>query len=150
MTLKQRIDADVKSAMLARESERVDTLRVLKGAILNEEVATGQREQGLNDEAIEKVVAREIKKRDEAAELYEKGGNAPSAAKERAERKILSEYLPKQLSDDELAVVVQEVIGDLEEGIHMGKVIGAVKQKVGNQADGARVAAVVQKALQNR
>lgn len=148
MSLKERIDADVKSAMLARDSERVDVLRGLKGAILNEEITTGQREAGLSDEVVEKVVAREVKKRDEPAQLYDKGGNAASADKERAEKEILSEYLPKQLSDDELDNTVKEALADAGEDVHMGKLIGAIKQKIGNQADGARIAAAVQKALQ--
>lgn len=147
MSLKQRIDADVKSAMLARDSERVDVLRGLKGAILNEEITTGQREAGLDDDAVERVIAREIKKREEAAQLYDKGGNAASADKERAEKEMLSAYLPQQLSDEELEAVVKTVLDELGEAAHMGKAIGAVKQKVGTAADGARIAAAVQRAL---
>ncbi|MGH7928610.1 MAG: GatB/YqeY domain-containing protein [Candidatus Binatia bacterium] len=147
MSLKQRIDADVKAAMLAGDRERADVLRGLKSAILYEEVARNQRTEGLNDEAIEKVIAREAKKRDEAAGLYEKGGSTASADKERAEKAIVSEYLPKQISDIELDAVVKDAVEEAGGDTHAGKIIGAVKQKVGNQADGARVASAVQKAL---
>lgn len=145
--LKERINADLKSAMLSGDREKADVLRGLKSAILNEEIATEQREAGLSDEAIEKVVAREVKKRDEAAELYARGGNELAAGKERAEKELLSEYLPRQLSDEQLDEVARAAVEGAGEGAHIGKVIGAVKAKVGNSADGARVAAAVQKAL---
>lgn len=145
--LKERINADVKTAMLAGEREKADVLRGLKSAILYEEVAQKQRESGISDEAIEKVIVREVKKRDEAAGLYEKGGNAAAADKERAEKALLSDYLPKQLSDEELDAMVKSAIEEAGSEAHMGKIIGAVKQKAGSQADGARVAAAVQKAL---
>lgn len=147
MSLKERINADVKTAMLSGDRETADVLRGLKGAILNEEIATKQRENGLGDEAIEKVIVRECKKRDEAAGLYEKGGNNLAAGKERAEKELLSGYLPKQLTDEELDTIAQAAASEAGEGAHMGKIIGAVKQSVGSQADGARVAAAVQKAL---
>lgn len=145
--LKQRIDADVKSAMLSGDREKADVLRGLKSAILYEEVALKRREDGLADEAIEKVIVRECKKRDEAAEMFEKGGNAEAASKERYEKELLSVYLPQQLGESELDAVVKSAIDEAGTDAHMGKLIGAVKQKVGNQADGARVAAAVQKAL---
>jgi len=145
--LKTKINADLKTAMLTGDRERADILRGLKSAILNEEIATKQRESGLGDEAIEKVVAREIKKRDEAAELYEKGGNATAADKERAETEVIKVYLPQQLSDEELVEIAEGAVAEAGDGAHMGKVIGAVKAKVGNRADGARVAAAVQKAM---
>lgn len=146
--LKDRINADVKAAMLAGDSARAEVLRGLKSAILYEEVASKQREAGLDDAAIEKVVAREIKKRDEAAGLYEKGGNAQAARKERAEKDMLSVYLPRQLSDDELGRIIAEAISEAGAGVHAGKVIGTVKAQVGSRADGARVAAAVQRAFQ--
>lgn len=145
--LKDRINADVKSAMLIRDRERADVLRGLKSAILYEEVALNKRDDGLGDEAIEKVIVREIKKRDEAAVLYTRGGNDEAANKERAEKEIISVYLPQQLSDEELDKIATEAITDAGADAHVGKVIGAVKTSVGNKADGARVAAAVQKAF---
>lgn len=148
--LKDRIQADVKTAMLARDELKTQTLQGLKSAILYEEVAKNARETGLDDTSIEQVIAREVKKRAEAAELFEKGGNAASAEKERAEKEILSVYLPKQLSEEEIAVAVKEIVAELKpEGPKdMGRVIGAVKSKLGNAADGALVAKLVKESLQ--
>lgn len=149
MTLKAQIDADLKTAMLARDEFVTTTLRGLKAAILNEEVAKGERETGLGDEAIEQLVAREAKKRDEAARLFEQGGNQASADKERAEKELLGKYLPEQLSEDEVAQLVDDVISEVKpEGMKdMGRVIGAVKAKAGNTADGALVAKLVKEKL---
>lgn len=150
MPLKEQINADLKTAMLARDAFRTDTLRGLKAAILNEEVAKGARETGLGDEAIEQLIAREAKKRDEAANLFEQGGNQASADKERAEKVLLSAYLPEQLTEDEIKKIVDETVAEIQpEGMKdMGRVIGAVKAKAGNAADGALVAKLVKDSLQ--
>jgi uncharacterized protein YqeY len=150
MSLKERIDADLKTAMLARDAFRTDTLRGLKAAILNEEVAKGARETGLGDDAIEQLIAREAKKRDEAANLFEQGGNQVSADKERAEKVLLSEYLPEQLSEEDIKKLVDTAVAEIKpEGMKdMGRVIGAVKAKAGNSADGALIAKLVKDSLQ--
>jgi uncharacterized protein YqeY len=149
--LKERINADLKSAMIARDVVTTQTLQGLKSAILYEEVAKNLREAGLEEAAIEQVVAREVKKRDEAAELFEKGGNTASAEKERAEKKVLAIYLPEQMSEKELVAVVTDVIAKLKpEGPKdMGRVIGAVKAKVGNAGDGSLIAKLVKDSLQS-
>ncbi len=148
--LTDRINADLKEAMLARDEFVTMTLRGLKAAILNEEVAKGARDTGLGDEAIEQLIARESKKRDEAAKLFEQGGNQASADKERAEKELLSKYLPEQMSEDEIKVLVAETIAELKpEGMKdMGRVIGAVKARAGNAADGAMIAQLVKDSLQ--
>lgn len=148
--LKDRIYADLKSAMLARDGVKVQTLQGLKSAILYEEVAKKVRDTGLDEPQIEQVIAREAKKRDEAAELFDKGGNAESAAKERTEKEILKVYLPEQMSEAEISIVVHEVIAELKpDGMKdMGRVIGAVKGRLGNTADGAIVAKLVKESLQ--
>lgn len=150
MSLIDRINADLKVAMLAREALRVETLRGLKAAITNEEVAKRVRDTGLDDSAIEQLIARESKKRDESAELFERGGNQASADKERAEKEILSIYLPEQLSEADIQKLVDEAVATLKpEGMKdMGKVIGAVKAKAGNTADGALIANLVKTSLQ--
>lgn len=149
-TLKDRIQADLKSAMLARDTLKTQTLQGLKAAILNEEVAQKIRETGLDDNKVEQLIARESKKRDEAAELFEKGGNQASADKERAEKAILSVYLPEPLSEAEIQKVVDEVVAEIKPvgPKDMGRVIGAVKSRVGNAADGAVVAKLVKNSLQ--
>lgn len=149
MALKQRIQDDLKAALLGGDRFVGETLRGLKAAILNEEVATGKRDEGLDDSEIEKIVAKEVKKRNESAALYEQNDRAESAADERREAEIMSVYLPKQLSEDELAAVVEAAIKQLgANGMSdMGKVIGVVKSKVGNTADGALVAKIVKEKL---
>lgn len=146
----ERINADLKTAMLARDAFQTETLRGLKAAILNEEVATGKRDTGLSDEDIEKLIAREAKKRDEAANLFEQGGNQESADKERREKELLSQYLPEQLSEDDIKKLVDDAVAEINpEGMKdMGRVIGAVKAKAGNAADGALVAKLVKEKLQ--
>lgn len=149
MSLKEQIDADLKTAMLARDEFVTTTLRGLKAAILNEEVAKGARETGLGDTVIEQLIAREAKKRDEAAKLFEQGGNQVSADKEREEKKLLGKYLPEQMSEDEVRALVEKVIAEVQpDGMKdMGRVIGAVKASAGNTADGALIADMVKKAL---
>lgn len=149
-SLVERINADLKTAMLARDAFTTETLRGLKAAILNEEVSKGARETGLDEAAVEQLIAREAKKRDEAANLFEQGGNQASADKERAEKVLLSAYLPEQLSEAEIQALVDEAIAELKpEGMKdMGRVIGAVKAKAGNTADGALVAKLVKDSIQ--
>lgn len=147
--LKDRINADLKSAMLARDVVRTQTLQGLKAAILNEEVAQKVRDIGLAEQEIEKIIARECKKRDEAAELFDRGGNAESAAKERIEKEILQVYLPQQMSETELNELIEATIAEVKPaGMQdMGRVIGAVKAKAGNTADGALVARLTKEKL---
>lgn len=149
-SLVERINADLKTAMLARDAFTTETLRGLKAAILNEEVSKGARETGLDEAAVEQLIAREAKKRDEAANLFEQGGNQASADKERAEKVLLSAYLPEQLSGAEVQALVDTAIAELKpEGMKdMGRVIGAVKAKAGNTADGALVAKLVKDSIQ--
>lgn len=141
--LKERLTENIKTAMLAGDKPRVEVLRGLKAAILNEEVAKGVRDTGLSDEQIQQVFAREVKKRIEAADLYVKAGRQELADTENYQKGIIEEFLPQQLSDEELAGIVDAAIAELGEGAHMGQVIGAVKSKVGQSADGARIAAAV-------
>jgi uncharacterized protein len=139
----------MKAALLGGDRFVGDTLRVLKAAILNEEVATGKREIGLSDEEIEKIIAKEVKKRGESATLYEQNGRGELAENERKEAGILAAYLPKQLGEDELRAIITAKISEL--GVSgpqgMGQVIGAVKQQVGNSADGAVIAKIVKEQL---
>ncbi len=147
--LKTRLDQDIKTALLAGDKTLATTLRGLKSVILYEEVAKGLRDDGLDDERIIGLFAKEAKKRQESADLYKQGGNEERAQAELTEKSVIEGYLPKQLSDEELAIIVDEVISGL--GISgpqaMGQVIGAVKQKTTGQADGARVAQTVKERL---
>lgn len=148
--LKQRLDQDLKAALLGGDKTLATTLRGLKSVILYAEVAAGNRDQGLPDEEIIILFAKEAKKRQESADLYKQGGDEARAQAELAEKKVIETYLPQQLSDDELVALVDQVIADL--GVSgpqaMGQVIGAVKQKTSGTADGARVAAIVKERLE--
>lgn len=149
MALKARIDADVKAAMLGGDKFKAEVLRGLKASILNEEVATGKRDEGLDDASIEQVVAREVKKRNESKMLYEQNNRPDLAENEQNEADILALYLPQQLTEDELQAIITTVIAELgaSSPADMGRVIGAVKAKVGNTASGALVAEIVKKSL---
>lgn len=149
MALKARIDDDLKAALLGRQSFVAQTLRGLKAVILNEEVASGKRDEGLADSEIETIIAREVKKRNESIMLYEQNGRAELAEDEKKEAEILSAYLPEQLSDDALKAIITAKIDQL--GVSgpqaMGQVIGVVKAQVGTSADGATIARLVKEAL---
>lgn len=150
MSLKQRIDADLKTAMLAGDRLKVDTLRGLKGAILNEEVAQKQREAGLSDDAILKLLAREAKKRVESAGFFEQGGKPESAQKELDEKEIIDSYLPEALSEDEVGAIISQAVSDLGASGNpqmMGQVIAKVRAEVGPTADGGLIAKLVKELL---
>jgi len=143
VAIRQQIDDDLKAALLARDSVRVDTLRGLKSVILYADVAAKKRETGgIPDDEVLGLLTKEVKKRQESADLYVQGGSQERADKELLEKKIIESYLPEQMNDEDLARLIDEVIK--EQGAAdvqaMGKVIGAVKAKVGSLADGARIA----------
>jgi uncharacterized protein YqeY len=147
--IKQKLQDDVKTAMLAGDSLRLETLRGLKSVILYAEVAAGKREEGLSDDEILALFSKEAKKRQESAELYVQGGAQEKADKELAEKAIIEAYLPAQLSEAELAAIIDEVLNEVKPaGLQqMGQVIGQVKSKVGNTADGSLIAKLVKEKL---
>lgn len=151
MALAETLQNDLKAALLGGDRFKGDVLRTLKAAILNEEVAQGKRDEGLSDEAIEKIIAKEVKKRAESMKLYEENGRPELAENEKLESAVLEVYLPKQLSEAELIETVQATIDEMgATGMQsMGLVIKAVKDKVGNTADGALIAATVKTKLSN-
>ena len=148
MALAEQIQNDMKAALLGGDRFVGDTLRNLKAAILNQEVAEGKREQGLSDTEIEQIVVREVKKRHESIKLYEANGRPELAEPEKREIAVLENYLPAQLSDEELLKVIDTHIVNLNADMSkMGQVIGAVKAEVGTSADGATIARLVKQQL---
>ena len=151
MALKAQFDNDIKAALLSGDRFTASVLRDFKAAVLNEEVAQKKREDGLSDEDIEKVLAREVKKRAESAAIYDGAERSELAQQERAESKVLEKYLPAQVSEAEIKTAVDEAI--VATGANnpsmMGQVIGAVKSQLGNTADGATIARLVKDALAN-
>ncbi|QHC30603.1 MULTISPECIES: GatB/YqeY domain-containing protein [unclassified Streptomyces] len=151
-TLKSKLQDDLNTAIKERNELRSSTLRLTLSAITNEEVA-GKEKRELSDDEVLKVITREAKKRREAADAFAKGGRAESAEREKAEGEVLAEYLPQQLSDDELNAIVAEAVAEARaagaEGPRaMGAVMKIVNPKVAGRAEGGRVAAAVKKLLQ--
>ena len=144
-----KIDQDLKQALLAGEKPKAETLRGLKSALHNEVISKNAQESGLSDEQIQAVLAREAKKRTEAAELYQKNGAADRAESELAEKKIIETYLPAQVSREEISKAVQDEIAKLSSPTmaDMGKIIGGVRAKLGAGADGAVIAQLAKEAL---
>lgn len=149
MTSKQSLREDMTAAMRAHDKVRTTTVRSVMAAVTNAEVA-GMEAKELTDDDVQQVIAKEAKKRREAAEAYDGAGRAELAEAERAELAVLEEYLPKQLSDDELCALVADAVSETgAQGMSgMGQVMKAVQPKVAGRAEGGRVAAAVKQALQ--
>lgn len=145
--IEAQIEQDLKSAMLARDTEKVDTLRGVKSTFLYAKVAAGTRDQELSDEEAIKLLQKEAKKREESAELYAKGGEQERADKELSEKKIIDGYLPAKLSEEELQKIVDEVMNKNPDG-NMGQIIGEVKAKTAGSADGGDIARLVKAKLE--
>lgn len=148
--LKQKIEQDLKEALLSGDKQRANTLRSIKSAILYAEVAKGVREEGLSDDEIIVVLSKAAKQRQESADLYLKGGSKERAENELAEKALIESYLPSQLSDDELSDVIGTVIAEAEPTSpqSMGHVIALVKERTQGAADGGRIARMVKERLQ--
>ncbi len=148
--MKDALNADLKAAMLARDTFLTDVIKGLKAAILNQEIAEQKREKGLSDQEVEALFAREAKKRLEAATLYQQGGNSAMADKERAEYELIMKYLPEQISETKITELVVAAIAQsgANSAKDMGKVIGMVKAKAGNSADGSLIAKIAGSKLQ--
>lgn len=150
LTLEQRLEQDIKDALMSGDKVCATTLRTLKAVLLNVKVAQGKRESGLSDEEVQQALTKESKKRQESADLYEQGGNEQKAQAELAEKAVIDSYLPKQLTEAEVTAMVEEAIEQTGASgpQDMGKVIGQVKGKAGVAADGSLVARIAKEKLQ--
>jgi uncharacterized protein len=151
--LKARLQADLSAAMKAKDRLRMATLRLLLTGIRNEEVS-GKQSRELSDDDVIKVLARESKKRGEAAEIYTQNGRGDLAANEHAEARVIDEYLPTPLTEAELADVADTAIAQVAEQIgerpamkQMGQVMKAATAIAAGKADGARLSAAVKERL---
>ncbi len=144
--LLKKIKDDVKEAMKNKDAFKRDTLRSLTAAIKQQEVDT--REE-TTDAAVESLIQKLIKQRDEAASQYKEAGRDELYEKETGEIEVLKAYLPKQLDDAELEAVVKEIVSEVgaQSPKDMGKVMGAAKGKIGTRADGKRVSECVKSVL---
>ncbi|MEO3758487.1 GatB/YqeY domain-containing protein [Mycobacterium sp. B14F4] len=151
--LTERLRHDLTTAMKAQDKLRTATLRMLLTAIRNEEVS-GKASRDLDDAEVLKVLAKESKKRGEAAEIYTQNGRGELAANEHAEARIIDEYLPTPLTEAEVADVADTAIAQVAEAIgerpgtkHMGQVMKAATAIAAGKADGARLSAAVKSRL---
>ncbi|NJD86828.1 MAG: GatB/YqeY domain-containing protein [Betaproteobacteria bacterium] len=146
MTLRDRVNEDVKVAMKAREAERLGTLRLLTAAMKQREV---DERITLDDAGVIAVIEKMLKQRKDSVEQYEKAGRQELADAEKREMAILSAYLPQQLAEAEIAAIVAEAVAatGAKGPADMGKVMGVVKPKLAGRADMGRVSALVKAKL---
>ncbi len=149
MTFQARIDQDIKAAMMARETAKLGVLRMLKTSLMNAAIEKGGAGSTLDDAEALAIVRKEVKKRQDSVEAFEKGGRPEMAASEKAEIEILNAYLPQQLSAAELEALVKAAIAEAgaTSKKDMGTVMKLVNAKAAGRADGRTLSAEVQKQL---
>jgi uncharacterized protein YqeY len=138
MNLRDRINQDVKDAMKAKDNKRRDALRLLTSAFKQIEV---DERRELNDDDIIKIIQSQVKRRDDAASQYKEAGREDLMQKELDEIAYYKEYLPAQLSDEELSLALQEIITKVGAATvkDIGKVMGAASKELSGKADGKRI-----------
>src|SRR5580698_7445338 len=147
--LRDDINNAVKDAMRAKEERKLSTLRMVNATIKNADIdARGQGKPPLSDSDLLSVLQKMIKQRQESVELYDKGGRAELATQEREEIAVISAYLPKQMSDEEVSAAISAVVAETNaSGVKdIGKVIGALKAKYAGQMDFAKASGLVKAA----
>ena len=149
MDFQSQIDQDIKEAMKAREVERLGVLRMLKSALMNAAIEKGGAGTKLDDAAAIAIVRRELKKRQDAIEGFEKGNRPELAAKERAEAVLLSAYLPKALSEADVASLVSECIAAVgaSSKAQMGAVMKLANERAAGRIEGKVLSAAVSSQL---
>jgi len=148
--LRDDINTAVKEAMKAKDERKLSTLRMVNSTIKNADIdARGQGKPPLSDADLLGVLQKMIKQRQESVELYDKGGRAELAAQEREEIAVISAYLPKQMSDDEMKAVIAAAIAETgAAGMKdMGKVIGVLRGKYAGQMDFGKASGLVKATL---
>ena len=149
MTLREQIIADLKDAMRSGNTSKRDTLRMLDSSIKNFEIAKRKRETGLDEEEVLDVISRSVKQHIDSIKQFEEGGRPELAEQEKVELEILQSYLPEQMSQEEVMVVVEQVVdrlGATSMG-EMGKVMGSVMAELRGRVDGNIVRELVTKKL---
>src|SRR5690606_20162688 len=148
MSLKERIDADIKKTMMARNKEELEALRSIKSLILLAETEKGGPAE-LNTEAETRLLMKGAKQRRESAEIFKQQGREDLAERELLQLEVIERYLPKQLSEQEIEEVVRAVIAEVgaQGPQDMGRVMGVITKKLAGQADGKTISALVKKLL---
>lgn len=149
MSLKATIDADIKTAMLAKDKDALRALRGIKQLILLEETKEGANADGLTQDQELKLLTKAAKQRRESAEIFQQQNRTDLAEAELAEVAIIEKYLPKQLSAEELAAAITKIVAEVgaTSAKDMGKVIGAANKALAGQAEGKAIADAVKAAL---
>lgn len=149
MTIVDRINADLKQALLSGDKELVSVLRGLKSVVLNEEIAQGRRDTGLDNEVVINLFQKEVKKRNEAIELYQKVNDLERTKREAYEIEVISRYLPEMLAEEDVVKIIDEVINELgaTDMSKMGQVIGEAKKRSEGRADGSFIAKITKEKL---
>ncbi len=148
MDLKERIDADIKAAMLAREKDKLNALRAIKSAILLELTKDGSQ-SGLDEAVGMKILQKLHKQRMESAGIYHAQQRPELAQEEEAQAFVIEAYLPKRMSEEEVAASVREVIAEMGASsmADMGKVMGEANKRMAGKADGSAIATTVKRLL---
>ncbi len=150
--MQEQIEKDLKAAMLSGDKIKAEVLRGLKNALQYEAVAVGNDDRSLSDEQIQKVLAREAKKRQEAADLYKNAGEQERASTELSEKEVIIAYLPQQPSEETIQQAVNEEVSKLDNPTtaDMGRIIGGVRSKLPSSTDGSTIARLVRQALDQK
>lgn len=148
MSLKEQIDADIKKAMLAKNKEELEALRAIKSLILLAETEKGSAEQ-ISSDTEKKLLMKAAKQRKESADIFQQQNRTDLAEKELFQLEVISRYLPKQLSKDEIRNVLANVIKEVGASgpQDMGKVMGVATKRLAGQADGNVISELVKKLL---
>jgi len=149
MTLQERVDADLKEAMRAKDSTKLGVLRMLKSALKYAAIAKSGAEAELNEAEAAQVIRKQARQRQDSIESFEKAGRAELAEKEKGELAILNGYLPQPMSADDISKLVREAIAEIgaTSRAQMGVVMKALQAKVAGRVDGKALSAEVQKQL---
>lgn len=148
MTLKEKIDSDLREALLSHNDLKCSVLRLIKGAIKNTEI---EKKKELTDEEVITVLEKQAKQREDSIRAYKEGNRPDLVDKESKELEIIQAYLPEKLSDDEIRKIVKETIKEVkaESFADIGKVMGSVMGKLKGKADGTKVNQIVKEELGN-
>ena len=151
MTLRERLNENLKEAMKARDQKRVSTLRLVLAALKERDIAnrTEESRAGIADDDILTLLAKMIRQREESASLYESGGRPELAAAEREEIAIIREFLPRQMGEEEMRAAAETVIAETAAALpkDMGRVMAALKQRYAGQMDFGRAGGIVKDLL---
>lgn len=149
MSLKQQIDGDIKKAMLAKNKEELEALRSIKSMILLAETEKGGAADDISSDAENKLLMKAAKQRKESADIFIQQGRKDLADKENVQLDVISRYLPKQLSEEEITTAVKAIISETgaKGPQDMGKVMGLATKKLAGQADGKLISELVKKIL---